>query len=452
MHFRNYRFLLNIFIIFVCTFFIGIIPAHAIPAFPGAIGFGSDTVAGRGGQIIKVTNLNKNGEGSFKEALLATGPRIIVFEVGGTIQIDDSIGIRNPFVTIAGQTAPSPGITLRGATLVIATHDVLIQHIRVRTGDQGGVPATNRDALQIEPPYSGGDVYNVVVDHCSLSWGVDENISIWSTDKGDVHDITISNCIISEALYDSIHPEGPHSMGIIIGPRTEKISLIGNLISYCKDRVPYIRSKSVVVANNYIYKSSNPIIIRDLENPVNASIVGNIVNSEYFLQIVAAVHPSDTRIYAFDNVCNTEISNQLEGLRDSTDTNGQLISDSAPVWPTGFSALESNKVEDYVLNNAGARPQDYDSIDTRIINQVSNKTGGLIDSQYQVEGWLSLSAQNISLSIPSDPNGDDDGDYYTNIEEYLHDLDSSIISSNENLFVQTTDNVPNPPTGLTIRE
>jgi hypothetical protein len=108
-----------------------------LPVFPGAVGFGTTTYAGRGGQIIKVTNLNASGPGSLKTALETAGPRIIVFEVGGTIDWTDlgpHVTIRKPFVTIAGQTAPVPGINIKGSGIRFATHDVLIQHIRIRVG------------------------------------------------------------------------------------------------------------------------------------------------------------------------------------------------------------------------------------------------------------------------------------------------------------------------------
>src|SRR3989344_3574158 len=109
-----------------------------LPVFPGAQGFGTNTIAGRGGQIIKVTNLNDTGPGSLRAAVEASGPRIVVFEVSGTITLSRDVSIANPYITIAGQTAPSPGITLKNFGISPSTHDILIQHIRVRVGDQGG--------------------------------------------------------------------------------------------------------------------------------------------------------------------------------------------------------------------------------------------------------------------------------------------------------------------------
>ena len=109
-----------------------------LPAFSGVEGFGFETKGGAGGEIVRVTNLNKSGEGSLAAALEMEGPRIVVFEVGGVIDLEkSSLGIRNPNITIAGQTAPNPGITLIKGGIGIATHEVVIQHIRVRPGEAG---------------------------------------------------------------------------------------------------------------------------------------------------------------------------------------------------------------------------------------------------------------------------------------------------------------------------
>jgi hypothetical protein len=125
-----------LFIIILFHFLSPVFPQTSpLPVFPGAIGFGSTTVAGRGGQVLKVINLNPSGPGSLHAAVSASGPRVVVFEVSGTIRITSDMVIQNPYITIAGQTAPSPGILIRGAALTIATHDVLVQHIRVRAGD-----------------------------------------------------------------------------------------------------------------------------------------------------------------------------------------------------------------------------------------------------------------------------------------------------------------------------
>ena len=143
--------------------------ANAVPVLPGAIGHGISTPAGRGGAVIRVTNLEATGTGSLKACVDASGPRVCVFEVSGTITLPDDLTIRNRYLTIAGQTAPSPGITLRGAGLLVKASDVLVQHIRVRPGDAtSGEPPSNRDGLKIEAPETA-PIANIVIDHCTFT-------------------------------------------------------------------------------------------------------------------------------------------------------------------------------------------------------------------------------------------------------------------------------------------
>ena len=188
---------------------------QALPVIPGASGYGTDTPAGRGGAVIKVTNTNSSGTGSLKACIDATGPRTCVFEVSGVIRNTIDLVIRNDYLTIAGQTAPSPGIMLRGAALTIHASDILIQHIRIRTGDDTvGPDPSNRDSLKIEGS-STHPVKNIVIDHCSFSWAVDELASTW----GPNDNITFSNNIFAEPLNLSIHPKDdgsgpePHGFG-----------------------------------------------------------------------------------------------------------------------------------------------------------------------------------------------------------------------------------------------
>ena len=142
-------------------------------AFPDAVGWAAYTPGGRGGRVIRVTNLNADGPESFARAVGAKGPRIIVFEVGGVIDLDGkSIGIDEPFVTIAGQTAPSPGITFVRGGIGIHTHDVILQHVRVRPGEAGRPKTSGWEIDAIAT--SGPDAYNVIVDNCSCSWATDD--------------------------------------------------------------------------------------------------------------------------------------------------------------------------------------------------------------------------------------------------------------------------------------
>lgn len=393
----------------------------SLPVFPGAMGHGSDTKAGRGGSILRVTNLNDAGEGSLRAAIEIQGPRIIVFETSGTIQLRADLVVASPFVTIAGQTAPSPGINLRGAGLRIQTHDVLVQHIRVRVGDSPEGPSpSNRDALQVLGPKA----YNVVVDHVSGSWGIDENMSTWRT----VQNVTFSNNLICEGLYRSLHTEGPHSMGFLLGDFAKKVTLIGNLFAHNRSRNPQLKSDtSAEVVNNLVYNIGTPysflsVGAADYNNgPSYVSAVGNVFisgpNTPSHTPGVKVENsaPLGTQVYVADNIAPGVVL-----LPTSHEVS------IPPIWHESLIVHPASQVEDRVLRFAGARPADRDAVDTRIVNEVRNRTGAIIDSQTEVGGWPILVRNYRPFKAPPNPSGDDDGDGYSNIEELLHQLATEV--------------------------
>lgn len=162
-------------------FCLGIVSANAAVAtpqsalsFPGTVGWGAQTAGGRGGKIIRVTTLSPDGPGSFKEAIDTKGPRIVVFEVGGVIDMArKELEIREPFLTIAGQTAPSPGITLIRTGIDVKTHDVIVRHIRIRTGVDGQAKRSGWEP----DAFNTVSAYRVIADHNTFSWAIDENMS-----------------------------------------------------------------------------------------------------------------------------------------------------------------------------------------------------------------------------------------------------------------------------------
>ena len=182
---------------------------EGIPAFPGAWGGGMFTTGGRGGQVIEVTNLNDDGPGSFRAAVEAEGPRIVIFRVAGIIQLESNIDIDNPNITIAGQSAPGDGICLANHSLNINTENVILRHLRVRRGrPEGGQGSDN---------IGGNPIGQIIVDHCSASWGMDENLSLYrymkpmpdgSRLKLPVKNTTVQYCISSEALNAGDHAFG----------------------------------------------------------------------------------------------------------------------------------------------------------------------------------------------------------------------------------------------------
>jgi hypothetical protein len=390
-------------------------PSDYLPVFPGAQGFGTDTPAGRGGKIIKVTNLNDSGSGSFRAAAQATGPRIVVFEVSGTINLASDVSINNPYITIAGQTAPSPGITLKGASLRVRgnAHDVLVQHIRIRVGDDPSGPnPDNRDGFSVDS--NTNNLYNVVFDHVSVSWAIDENGNSWYPQ----HNITVSNSIISEGLNLSLTGH-QNSYGYLIGDHSKNVSLIGNLFAHNVYRNPAMKGdSSAVVLNNVMY-NAGPFFTYFSDSygagPSYASIVGNVFikgpNTSSTAPAVFALSSVDpnTKVYLSDN----RYSGTIFG-------NTSMIVSTPPVWHSSLSPRASDTVEASVLANAGARPADRDAVDNRIVQEVETRTGSVINSQRQVGGWPNLAENHRAFNVPANPNADDNGDGYTNIEELLH--------------------------------
>ena len=232
-----------------------------LPAFPGALGWAAQTPGGRGGLIIRVTNLDAAGPGSLRAAIEADGPRIVVFEVGGVIDLGrQTLRLRNPFITIAGQTAPSPGITLIRGGMDISAHDVIVQHIRIRPGSAGGEWMSGWDEDGIATV--GG--YNVIIDHCSLTWATDENLSAsgprftgttpeeWR--RGTSHNITFSNNLNGESLAYSTHSKGEHSKGSLIHDNVTGLLIVGNLYAHNYERSPLFKGGvHGVIVNNLIY-------------------------------------------------------------------------------------------------------------------------------------------------------------------------------------------------------
>jgi len=208
-------------------------------AFPEAKGFGNQAIGGRGGEVIAVTNLNDSGPGSLRSALESSGPRTVVFKVGGIIDIDSQLKISNPFITVAGQTAPGGGITIRNRNnnenvLKIFTNNVIVRYITIRAGDHPN-DSGNIDAIGISG--SSGNAHDIIIDHVSMSWTTDEMVSTWFA----VQNVTFMENIVAESLSNSTHPEGEHGTGFLVGSiGTEHISIHRNLLAHNRHRNPRI--------------------------------------------------------------------------------------------------------------------------------------------------------------------------------------------------------------------
>jgi pectate lyase len=172
-------------------------------AFPGAEGYGRFALGGRGGQVLFVTNLNDNGPGSLRTAIEAQVSRIVVFKISGTIELQSELRIIYPRITIAGQTAPGDGICLRKYPLIISANDAVVRFIRVRLGDEAGKKVDGIDVANAE---------NVIVDHCSVSWTLDEAVNTYHGTKN----ITVQWCLLSESLHNSRLRQG-HGFAASLG-------------------------------------------------------------------------------------------------------------------------------------------------------------------------------------------------------------------------------------------
>jgi pectate lyase len=432
---------------------LGATPAGALPVIPGAAGYGMDTAAGRGGTIYRVTNLNASGVGSLKDCIDGTAPRVCVFEVGGYIRLTQDLMIRNGRITIAGQTAPSPGITIRGAALRIQASDVLVQHIRVRAGDGlNGPDPENRDSLKIE----GSDVKpatNIIIDHCTFSWALDELASVW----GPHDNITFSNNIFSEPLHDSMHPtkDGtglqPHGFGVLLGSSASggRVTMVGNLFAHIAERNPLSRARELVFVNNMVYnRQTRDLDLQSQDSRVTkSSIEGNVflrgpsylnesrpiyvrTSGTYTLYAGSKVYVNDTHAPGF----GTSVSSVV--VLTGGNTIASLLTPTIAVWNSGLTSRSTanNAVYDSILQYSGSRPYDRDATDRGVVLSVRNRTGQIINCvsadgsarcQKNAGGWPSLAPTARSLALPSNPNTIG-ANGYTNLEHWLHSLDLSM--------------------------
>jgi hypothetical protein len=389
---------------------------HAdIPAFPGAEGGGAFTPGGRGGKIFVVTSLEDSGKGTFREACEAVGARTIVFNVSGIIQLKKRISMRAPYVTIAGQTAPGDGICIAGETLEIDTHDVIIRYMRFR---RGATEVTRRDDA-----LGGNPIGNIIVDHCSVSWGLDENISLYrhqfqANDKSKLEklpacNITIQNTISSEGL-DTYN----HAFGSTIGGLNS--TFMRNLWA---DNIS--RNASIGMygdfnfVNNVIFNWWN----RSLDGGDYRSMF-NIINN-YFKP--GPITPTDQpiryrilkpesgymkpqtygRAYVDGNyiVGSPEVTKdnwnggvQLEDHSEAETKNYlELIKQPKPFSMPNITIMKAEEAYEFVLKNVGATLPKRDAVDERIIKQVRT---GKIEAKDGLEN--AIGKEFIKRRLPAD--------------------------------------------------
>ena len=409
------------------------VTAMALPAFPGAEGFGAGASGGRGGEVRFVTNLNDSGKGSLRACLSAKGPRTCIFRVGGTIMLDSPLTLASGDVTIAGQTAPGDGILLRagermspGALLRLNRDNVILRHVRLRRGAGSVDSAESNDVLQIR------SARDVMVDHVSASWGVDENVAINNSSN-----VTVQWSVIAEGLLRSNHPKGPHGDGMLIYGDGQGVSIHHNLFIHNNERNPRIKVAGVVdMVSNVIYNSgSTPTVITDEFGKVLLNYVGNTYlkgpdspSNDY------ALDPRPTSGAGFGIHASANL------LPDGSDAVAGAVYRSPVPFPAPAVRwapyLEAGAL---ILTRAGAAPRD--DVDIRLARDVRRGTGRQIDTPSQVGGWPILVggtsypdadrdgmddrweiASELDPADPADRNDVAEGDGYTNLDRFLSEL------------------------------
>lgn len=396
-----------------------------LPAFPGALGWASRTPGGRGGQIIRVTNLDSEGPGSLRAAIEADGPRIVVFEVGGVIDLGKkTLRVRNPYITIAGQTAPSPGVTLIRGGMDITAHDVIVQHIRIRPGSAGGEWMSGWD----EDSIATVGAWNVIIDHCSLTWATDENLSAsgprftGSTPEewraGTSHDITFSNNLVGESLAYSTHSKGEHSKGSLIHDNVTNLLIVGNLYAHNYERSPLFKGGvHGIIANNLIYNPGPRAIHYNLAPEEwgtvpfevgKMTVVGNVLRAGpstptdhlAFMMIGGA---GDVEYYGRDNIAVDQVGEPLRMFGRYTTAPARIIEmRRPPVWWEGLTPIPAEQVQVSVLSQVGARPWDRDMRDVLLIAEVAEGRGEIIDHEREVGGYPAVTEATRKPFNPDD--------------------------------------------------
>jgi hypothetical protein len=379
------------------------------PAFPGVEGFGKYTVGGRGGRVIEVTNLNDSGPGSFRDAVMAKGPRTVVFRVSGTIALESELKFREPFLTIAGQTAPGDGICIKNYQVNFDTHEVIMRYLRFRPGDEKG---KEQDGF-------GGQGDHIVIDHCTASWGVDETFSI---NKGS--NLTVQWCLVSESLTRSLHQKGSHGYGGLWGGPGG--SWHHNILAHHSSRNPRASGNAdsglMDYRNNVVYNwGFNSAYGGELwgRNWVNnyyksGPATDDKVRHRIFLQKDprGKMYMAGNFVAGFPEISASNWKGGVDFAPDGEATETTLRVDT-PYIVAPVTTQSAQAAYESVLASAGASLA-RDSVDLRVIGEIRTGTAkygasykgggkGLIDSQKDVGGWPELK------SLPAPVDTDHDG-------------------------------------------
>ena len=346
-----------------------------VPAFPGAVGFGVETPGGRGGPVVRVTTLLDAGPGSLRAALEGrSDPRMVVFAVGGTIALEREIAVGGN-VTVLGQTAPAPGVTLTGARLKVVGGDVILRGLRVRPG--GALPGQalgQRDGISVGGPDS--TVRRVVVAQNSISWATDENLATWNA----VEDVTFARNIVAEALNEAGHPEGAHSMGMLVGPRSRRVSIVQNVFASNRWRNPQIRGLAEGEVVNNVVHNYGPGALSVGGGATRIDVVGNLFSAGPDTPDPFTRAPIHIAGKAPDGLYHVE-GNLMPMVPDTVRGDGPDRLSAEPVaGRAALSAFSAYDLPGALTDRVGARLPAVDPIDRRILDDVLRGRGAVVDA------------------------------------------------------------------------
>src|SRR5262245_59714874 len=402
---------------------------------PQLFGYGMNTPGGRGGTIYRINSLADTGagrtavgDGSYRCQLryaleTATEPRIVVFEVSGYFDLANTIIISNPYITIAAQTAPSPGVPTRKYGFDITTHDVAIQHFQMRMGYEAIGKESNANII-----FYGTQCHGHILDHVSISWGIDEGIAHDTYYSGDMNCLTWRS-ISSEGL--DFTPDSPFaSHGYLVMDPCKKVALVQSVLACNRERNPYVQANSSIAAiNSVIYNWFGPwgfffnnfnISANPGGTPWQATVMGNLMipgpNTDddstapqgwmFYYDDQGA--PSGNQIYRADNTLDNTlgITMTIQGNEMGYDPNVGAPPANAPINSTLFPyVMSSSSIQGVILDNAGARPLNPDGYDVRIKNHIINRTSdGYINDQNDIGGYPGLSVVSAPLTLPANPH------------------------------------------------
>jgi hypothetical protein len=374
-----------------------------------------------GAQVLRVTTLADSGPGSLRAALTAQGPRVVVFEVGGVIDLASRIEIRSPSLTLAGQTAPDPGILVRGAGLVIRTSDVRLEHLAVYPGaGREGQDARAIDALAlVSRAATQNEVRRIVLRNLTLAHATDENLSF----AGDaISAIRLEATLIAKGLQEAGHPKGAHSMGLLIYPNIQDMAVVGNAFVNNDRRNPVVNpGVHGVIANNLVFgHGRNSIHVqrgattRDLQTAIFGNLVQPTNQTSCGIEAVQVplrvfLQAPGARLFLEDNQLDGRFVTRPDCVAQAplaAAVRARLVLTppaTDPEWPT----LPAAAVRDFVLRHAGSRPAARNPMDTRIMGGVSDGSGRIINSVEEEGGWpvIVQARRSMPAEIPTNLSG-----------------------------------------------